>query len=719
MSSTTTLPPEARGDSGAARTPRRRRWLLGAFALALVWLAVGGVAGPYAGKLSEVQTNDNASFLPASAESTRVAELQRGFADADVLPAILIYERSSGLTEADQLAINADLDRVAELTTLPRQQLAAVPSQDGKAVQVFVPLPAPTAGGDGFGTDTVLGIKDLLAAGKPAGLDAYLGGPAAQIADFGDAFAGIDGILLLVTVSVVLVILLAVYRSPILPFVVLFGGVLALGAASFVTYLLADHQVLTLNGQSQGILFILVLGATTDYSLLLVSRYREELRRQADRVTAIRIAWRRSVEPILASGGTVVLALLCLLFSDSNANRSLGPVGAIGIAASMLVALTGLPAVLALVGRVGFWPFMPKYSTDSAPDRGLWAGISGLVGRYPRWTWVASGLVLLAMAAFVPTLRSQGIPQSEVFLNTPPSVVAQNALARHFPAGSSGPATVIADTGSLDEVVRVAQGTDGVESVTTTTSAAQGAPAPGGSAAPKVVDGKVEVSVVLSDAPDSDAAIDTVRRLRTGVHAVEGANALVGGLTATDLDSRDTSFRDRKLIIPIVLAVIFVVLALLLRALVAPLLLLVTVVLSFAATLGVSAIVFNHVFDFPGSDPSTPLLGFIFLVALGIDYNIFLMTRVREETAAHGTREGTLLGLRVTGGVITSAGIVLAATFSALAVLPLVFLAQIAFIVAFGVLLDTVVVRSLLVPAAAVEIGRRIWWPSKLDRAVR
>jgi RND superfamily putative drug exporter len=422
-------------------------------------------------------------------------------------------------------------------------------------------------------------------------------------------------------------------------------------------------------------------------------------------------AWGGAVQPIAASAATVILGLLCLLLSDLGNTSGLGPVGAIGIAGAVISALTFLPAVLLLFGRRIFWPAIPRldhvHSEDKIGTRGLWGRVASMVGSHPRKTWVLTLAALIAAAAFVPSLKADGITQSEIFLTEVESVTGQEVLAEHFPAGSGSPVQVITPQGKADHVVDVLSREDGVNNPYA--GLTPGAP-------PKIVDGKVVVQATLTAAADSPDADDVVRRLRADLDAV-GDDVLVGGQTAMNLDVRDASNRDLRVIIPAILVVIFLVLALLLRSLVAPLLLVVANVVSFAATMGVAALVFNHLFEFPGADPSTPLYGFVFLVALGIDYSIFLMTRVREESIRTETRRGVLVGLAVTGGVITSAGIVLASTFSALAILPLLFLVQIAFIVAFGVLLDTLVVRSLLVPAFAYDIGPRVWWPSRLSRA--
>ena len=679
-----------------AQRPRAIRWLLPA-ALLILWLAIGGFGGPYAGKLSEVAKNDNAAFLPASAESTQVQTLQREFAGENQLPAVIVAARDGGLTEADRTFLADALTKIRRLAGVGKAVSPPIPSQDGKALEAFVPLTEP-----GQARELVKQIRaDLSPA--PEGLAVLVTGPAGLVADLVTAFAGIDGILLLVAGIVVLLILVVVYRSIVLPFLVLLSAVFALGLASLVVYLLADHDVITLNGQSQGILFILVFGAATDYALLLVSRFREQLRDTDDKATAIRTAWRTTFEPITASATTVVLGVLCLLFSGLNSNRGLGPIAAIGIVAAWLASMTFLPAVLALLGRSAFWPLRPALGSPHPEASGWWARLARRIEGRPRRVWTVTALALLICAAFLPQLRADGTAQTDVFLTPVDAVAGQDLLTQHFPGGSGSPTIIIANAGQATEVTKAAK-VDGV---------AQVSPASGSTTA---VNGKIQLQAVLTDAPDSDAALATVERIRAAVHAVPGADALVGGQTAVQLDTRKTAEHDRLLILPIVLVVIFLVLALLLRALVAPLLLIGTVVLSFAATLGITALVFNHLFDFPGADPSVPLFAFVFLVALGVDYNIFLMTRVREEAALIGTAAGTAKGLAITGGVITSAGVVLAATFAALAVIPLLFLAQIAFVVAFGVLLDTLVVRTLLVPALVIDVGRQTWWPSRLGR---
>ncbi|NDL55723.1 MMPL family transporter [Phytoactinopolyspora sp. XMNu-373] len=679
------------------RRHRAARWLLPAL-VALVWIALGGLLGPYTGKLGDVQTNDNAAFLPSDAESTQVWRLQQEIAGQDSVPAIIVVEYNDAEADgADLETFTADVLSLPGVVGIPGP---AVPSADGEAAQIVVQI-------DGArDADAGAVVEEIRAAAGQVSGDVYVTGPAGFAADLGEAFGDIDGLLLWVAVSAVLVILLVVYRSPLLPFIVLTSALLALSAAAAAVYWLADRELLTLNGQSQGIMFILVVGAATDYALLLVSRFREELREQGSRFAAMRAAIRGALPAIVASGGTVILGVLCLLVSELNSNRDLGPVAAIGIAMSMAASLTFLPAMLLLLGRAAFWPFRPRHGS-SAPERsGAWSRVASLVARRSRPVWIATALGLAMLAVFVPRLDADGVAQTDLFQTDVESVAGQEVLARHFPGGSGNPVTVAGPQDDIERMIAVMEADPGI---TDADVLADGAPG-GDESSPAVSDGQVIVLGTLGDAPDSDGAKDTVQRLRADL-AETVPEALVGGETAVQVDTDAASVRDRQLIIPLVLAVVFVVLAILLRALIAPAVLLLANVLSFFATLGVAALVFEFVFGFDGIDPAVPLFGFVFLIALGIDYSIFLTTRVREEAGAIGTRPGISRGLTVTGGVITSAGVVLAATFSALAVVPISFLIQIAFIVAFGVLLDTFVVRSLLVPALAYDIGSRVWWP--------
>ncbi|MGM0363366.1 MMPL family transporter [Streptomyces griseoaurantiacus] len=722
---------------------RRARRLVPVLLIVLVWLCLGGILGPFAGRLGEVATNDQAAFLPRSAESTEVIEEQKAFKQRESLPVIVVWTAEDGGTVASRRGeATRALATLTDAPGLAGRASPAVLSSDKEALQGVVPL-RPDLG------DSLSPTLDRVreAADRVPGTTVRLAGPAATQADLSDAFSGIDGLLLGVALITVLVILLLVYRSVLLPLLIILGAVFALGVACAIVYVLADHGVVRVDGQVQGILSILVIGAATDYALLLTARFREELGAREDRFAAARAALRRSWSTIAASAATVALGLLALLLSDLTNNRALGPVGAVGIVCAVLSTLTFLPAVLALLGRAAFWPAKPKAHRergtangsgkdtasdtgqdsrqDSGPDsrqdcgpdsrqeeggvggQGLWPRVAGLVDRAPRRVWAFTLVALLACAAFAPTLSSKGVPLDETFVNDAPSVAAQQTLGQHFPGGSGNPAVIIAEADRYEEVLAAARDTRGVDSAAGVSDSGR----PGGK--PQEVDGRVRIDATLAGPADGEAAQNTVARLREAVHAVPDADALVGGYTAQRYDTLRTAEHDRTLIVPVVLAIILVILMGLLRSLVMPVLLVATVALSFLATLGVSSLVFTHVFGFTGTDPSVPLYGFVFLVALGVDYNIFLMSRAREETLRFGVRQGVLRALVATGGVITSAGVVLAATFAALGVIPLAFLVQVAFIVAFGVLLDTLAVRSLLVPALVRDAGPRAWWPAR------
>jgi RND superfamily putative drug exporter len=723
------------GASPASETPPRRRvprWLrvLLPALLILVWFAGAGVGGPYFGKVSEVSSNDQTSYLPESADATRVQERLGDFSEQNAIPAVVVFAGSEPLTDAQVERLQTAVDDLTSIDGVLPDASPMIPSDGGLALEVFVPVDGSSEVGD-----VVSEMSDRLRAAAPAGVESFVTGPAGFTADLVEAFSGIDGILLLVALIAVFIILIVVYRSFLLPIAVLATSLFALTVALLVVWWLAKAGVLLLSGQTQGILFILVIGAATDYSLLYVSRYREELRVQQDKWTATMRAIRGSFEPILASGGTVIAGLLCLLFSDLKSNSSLGPVASIGIVFAMLSALTLLPSILFAFGRAGFWPRRPKYEPEvvaaegGVPSKGLWPRAGRCIRRSPRAIWIVTAVVLLIGAAGVTQLQAQGVPQSDLVLGASEARDGQAALGEHFPGGSGSPVSVLVAEDQLQaaaDVLLDSAGVDGVAVLSadspsgTAPVTAEGITAfgPPGTPAPEptVASGEVLLQGTLSDAADSAAAEQTVRDLRAAF-AADGPEALVGGVTATAIDTNDASIHDRALIIPIVLAVILVILMLLLRSIVAPVLLVLTTVVSFGTALGVSALVFDGIFEFPGADPAVPLYGFVFLVALGIDYNIFLATRIREESLRHGTREGIIRGLSVTGGVITSAGLVLAATFAALAVIPILFLAQISFIVAFGVLLDTFVVRALLVPALMYDIGPAVWWPSKLSRS--
>ena len=706
-------------DAGAGTGRRGKRNLPGtgkavfravlAVVLVAIWLGVAGVGGPTFGKLGDVQTNDQAAFLPATAEATRALEWQAKFRTSDAIPAVVVIAGASAL---DQAAIKDVVASLKDLEGLDGEIVGPFASEDGLAAQLLVPL-------DGS-AEVDAAVDDLrgeLAERVPEGTRAYVTGPAGFSADLVEAFGGIDGVLLGVALGAVFLILLLVYRSFLLPITVLFTAVAALCAAILAVYFMAKEGWIRLDGQSQGILSILVIGAATDYSLLLVARHKEALADGQDRWAATATAWKRSVEPILASGGTVTVGLLCLLFSDLNSNKALGPIGASGIVFSIIAALTFLPAALALLGRAAYWPFPPKQQAPLAPEElpaGLWGRVAGFVGRHPRPIWVLTALVLAAGALGMTQLKASGVPQSELVLGQSDSRDGQIALGEHFPGGTGSPLFAVVDEAGATDLLPLVEGINGVASAYL--QAADGGPALARTGRePQVIEGRSLLSITLEDAADSDAAKATLLDLREMLHG-QDPGSLVGGTTATLSDTATTAQADLVKIIPLILGAILVILMLLLRSILAPVLLVATTLLSYGTAMGVSAWVFNGIFNFVGADPSVPLFGFVFLVALGVDYNIFLMTRVREESAEHGTRAGVLRGLAVTGGVITSAGVVLAATFAALGIIPIMFLLQLGFIVAFGVLLDTLVVRSLLVPALVHDLGGKVWWPSKLGR---
>ncbi|MFJ6042950.1 MMPL family transporter [Brachybacterium paraconglomeratum] len=713
------------------RPPRRGARVLRSLLPALVilgWLAGMALGGPYFGRVGEVSSDDRTAYLPETAEATEVSRLAPEFTGSDEIPAIVVITSEEQIDAATAEHIAASIEALTELEAVGEEISPPIPSEDSLAVQAFVPLD-PDAD---LGAATHA-IEDSLAQDLSAGLDAHVTGHAGFSADLGDAFAGIDGLLLAAALAAVLVILVLVYRSPLLPLIVLSTSVSALCVALLIIWHLADAGALLLSGQTQGILFILVIGAATDYSLLYVARYRDELRRLRGRAEATRAALRGTLEPVLASGGTVIAGLLCLLLSDLKSNSALGPVAAIGIAVAMAAALTFLPAVLLLCGRAAFWPRRPRHEPDADESaelagHGGWGRVAAAVRRRPRPLWILTAVLLGLACLGVTQLQASGVAQSELVLTESSALDGQVALGEHFPAGAGSPVQVITAQEDLEETAEQLLAQDGIDAVTVASADSPsgsaevtvegirpagppGAPVP----EPTAVDGQVLLQGTLTEAPDSAAAEETVRALRADL-AADGPAALVGGVTATAIDTNDASVHDRALIIPIVLAVILVILMLLLRAILAPVLLIATTVLSFGTAMGISALLFDHVLGFPGADPAVPLFGFVFLVALGIDYNIFLMTRVREEALRHGTADGVVRGLAVTGGVITSAGLVLAATFAALGVIPILFLAQLAVIVALGVLLDTFVVRTLLVPALVLDLGKVVWWPSRLWR---
>jgi RND superfamily putative drug exporter len=672
--------------------PGRGRKTAGPLAVVFLWLVVAGIFSVFSAKLNGVTRDDSAAFSSSSAESTQVNTALKRFEPVPTEAAVVVYVRDSGITASDQARIAADAAAFASVPGVSGQVAPPLRAADGKAMQVVVPV---TRHKQADAAATVAKLRAQAYSGD--GLQVYVAGQAGLDADFASVLKSVDVTLLLAAGIVVIVILVLVYRSPLLWVAPVFSTLFGLSLAQGILYLLVRYAHLVVDPQSASILLVLGFGAGTDYALLLISRLREELRHTADRHTAARAALRSSRGALIASGLTVTAALLCLLTSSLQSDKTLGLTAAITIVCCLVSTLTFLPALLALTGRRIFWPYVPVLGVPARPRR-IWGRIAGLVGRRPGWATVVSTLVLALLALGALQLKASGIAQTDAFIHKVDSAVGQQVLGEHYPAGAGSPALVIVDVAHADAVAGAARGVPGVDHVD-----------PLGSA----VDGRTRLAVTLAYPPDGEAALSTVARLRAAVRSVSGATALVGGESAVYLDQQDAGARDRNVVIPLVLALIFLILIGLLRAIVASVALLATVVLSFLATLGVSALVFNQVFHFAGADPSYPLYVFVFLVALGVDYNIFLMARIREEAAVHGTREGTLRGLTLTGSVITSSGLVLAATFATLGVLPLVFFATVGFSVAFGVLLDTFLVRSVLVPSVVLLLRRVVWWPSR------
>jgi RND superfamily putative drug exporter len=805
---------------------RRAKWVVFLIWLVGIFIAFGA---NLPGKFTDAEENESTSFLPGDAESTKVLTAAEELQGGELAPAVILYRREPGLTAADRQKIAEDVGRLTEerfpavvadgataasggqsqgggqgggappagelpegcggpTTPIPGQPddyapfVGPICSQDGKAALVTAYLR-----GDGE-SDSILDPIDFwrdTVSDPGGGLEVKITGGAGYAADAIKVFEGINGTLLLAAVSLVIFLLIVIYRSPIFFWIPLAAVIFAEMLARSVGYGLSELGV-TINGQSSSIMSVLVLGAGTDYALLIVARYREELHHTLDRHEAMQAAMTSAGPAVFASAATVIAALLCLSIAKVNGTSGLGPIGAMGVACAAISMLTLLPALLTIFGRRAFWPFVPHTSNWSAPTdvaqsgigkrivegsrlggllrvigaalvaiillpitiitallrrfvslvtggrvktpsvislfdgpifkpyevrrtmhehlsdatHGFWKRVGDRVALRPARVMTGSIVVLLIMCAGL-AFFSTDLTTNDGYRTSVESVEGQDLLAESFPAGASAPADVIVPPGGDVQAVQSAlEQTNGIDAVTG-----------------PVAEGEqgTLIQATLDPPPYSTEAFDLVEPIRASASgAVEGT--VVGGASAVEFDVREAAGWDSTVIPPIVLVVVFLILVLLLRAVVAPLILIGTVILSFLAALGVGYFVFDLIFDFPGSDPSLPLFAFVFLVALGVDYNIFLMARAREETLKHGTREGMLRALAVTGGVITSAGIVLAGTFSVLAVLPLVFLTEIGFVVAFGVLLDTFLVRSVLVPAIVLKLGPKVWWPSQLAK---
>lgn len=816
----------------ALATGRRAKWVVFLIWLVGIFIASGPANLP--GKFTDAEDNESTSFLPGDAESTAALEASEQLQGGELAPAVILFRRESGLTTADRRTLVEDVRKLTEKRfpgVVPDGATAASGGQGGGDSQGggqappgagnqpegcagpttpipgqpadYAPFVGPLCSEDGKAAIVTAYIKgngesdNLLdpiqewrdqISDPGGGLEVKITGGAGYAADAIEVFESINGTLLLAALSLVIVLLILIYRSPIFLFIPLAAVIFAEILARSVGYGISELGV-TVNGQSSSIMSVLVLGAGTDYALLIVSRYREELHHTLDRHEAARAAMSQAGPAVFASAATVIAALLCLTIAKVNGTSGLGPIGAIGVACAAISMLTLLPALLTVFGRRAFWPFVPHTPEWTVPEgvgerglgkrivdgssagallpvigaalvaiillpitivtalvrklvsaltggrvktpsivgafdgaifkpyeirraqhervadetHGFWKRVGDRVAASPARVTIGSVAVLLVMCVGL-AFFSTDLTTNDSYRTSVESVEGQDLLAKSFPAGASAPADVIVPPdGDVQAVSRALEDTDGIEAVS--------APVAEG-------DQGTLVQATLDPPPYSTEAFDLIEPIRASAQdAVPGT--LVGGASAVEFDVRDAAAWDSTVIPPIVLVVVFIILMLLLRAVIAPLILIGTVILSYLAALGVGYLVFDVLFGFPGSDPSLPLFAFVFLVALGVDYNIFLMARAREETLKHGTRTGMLRALAVTGGVITSAGIVLAGTFSVLAVLPLVFLTEIGFVVAFGVLLDTFLVRSVLVPAIVMQMGPKIWWPSELARTDR
>lgn len=650
---------------------RRVSWLVALLVILISGAGLGLISGSDAASQSPVA-------VPAESESARVDALRAEFPGGDTAPAIIVFTRTDGapLSPADVAAAG------------PGAQV----SEDGLAAVSVSSLSADLSG---FAlNDAVVDLRTQTAERLPDGLQAEVTGGPAFGADIASSFAGANVTLLAVTATVVALLLIITYRSPVLWLVPLLVIAFADRVGAVVGTAVASGLGLNPDGSTSGITSVLVFGAGTNYALLLISRYREELGRRADHREALQVATRAAGPAILASNATVVLALLTLAFASAPSNRSLGVQAAAGLVVAAVFVLLVLPPFLGLFGKKLFWPFIPRVGDEALTDSGVWHRIASWVADRPGW--VATGaLGVLVALCFGLVGTPVGLSQTEQFRVQAESVSGYNTLAEHFPSGLTDPAVVIAPTADAAAVSSAITAVPGVVSAR-----------PAGESDA----GLSQWSVVLQAEPASDEAFETVDALRNSVHAIS-PDALVGGSDAKARDAASAAQRDRMVVIPAILAVVLAVLFILLRSALAPVLLVAVTVLSALAALGLGGWASVHLFGFPALDNSTPLFAFLFLVALGVDYTIFLVTRAREETPEFGNRQGIVRAVSATGAVITSAGIVLAAVFCVLGVLPLIVLTQLGIIVGLGILLDTFLVRTVIIPALFTLIGPRIWSP--------
>ncbi|MGV9286284.1 MMPL family transporter [Streptomyces sp. NPDC003719] len=679
---------------GAARTRagtsgRRRRalpWLV----LGL-WIAVLAVVSPFASQLSDVQRDRAVDYLPASADSTTAAKIQDGLPGGEATEMVVVYHRDTGLTAADRATAAGQIDRIAGAHRLTDRPVG-VPSEDGTTL--MYPVASTEPGQDEKARDDLVGaVRDVARGG--GGLSVEVGGAGALATDSAEVYNSLNGPLLYTTAAVVALLLILIYRSPFLWLIPLTVAGLADYLSMGVAYGLNRAFGTAVSGQSTGIMTILVFGVGTDYALLLVSRYREELRRVERPYDAMLAALRGCGPAVLASSGTVAAGLLCLLAADLNSSRGMGPLGTVGVLCALAAMLTLLPAILVLLGRRVFWPLVPRHGSTPRARRSLFAAMGGSAERRPRAVLVGGALLLGALA-----LGSLGLPGSlkleDSFTTEPDAIAAMDTLAAAYPQHGTQPITVIVPGDRADAALAEARDTRGVERAEKGRS--------GG--------GWTELTVLASAPPQSAAETATIEALRDRLD-----DSYVGGPSAQQIDLDDTNARDTAIVVPIVLLSVLLILVVLLRSLVAPLILVGAVVAVWGAALGVGGLVFGPVLGFEGTDPGLGLLSFVFLVALGVDYGIFLMHRMREEALnGAGPTQAALTALRTTGGVIASAGLVLAATFAVLTTMPMVSLVELGSVIAVGVLLDTFLVRTYLVTSASVALRRRVWWPGRLSR---
>lgn len=668
---------------------RRGKWVT-----LLVWVLLVGGLGSLAAKVGEITKNDAKTYLPSSAESTRAYDIAHGtFGIGNTLDAVVVATRDGALRPTDL----AFLDRArTELATLTGNPVPAVAVSRDRQAALLTGTLAQRSDNKGLSA-SVTRIRTQLHGLAPPDLSVYVTGSAGTGADYVKIFSSVDGRLLALTLGVVALILLLTYRSPVLWILPLLSAGIASQIGNGAVYLLGKRG-LTVSGQAQSVLLVLVLGVATDYGLLILSRYREELHRHEDHHTALAVALRRALPPIAASAATVSLALLCLSLATMNNTKGLGPVCVVGVVSALLAMSTLLPALLAIVGRRIFWPRVPRAAADrpehTDPASRAWPAIGRFVVTRSGVVGVGSTLLLALLAAGLLGLHT-GQNGASPFTRPEESVTGQQALARHFAAGTAAPLEIYVPAAIADELRQRLTRVPGVADV----------------GLAQIRDGKARIVATLTAQDGSSAAADTVERVRTAVRS-DNKDVVVGGQPATSLDTRRAYAHDEKLLIPIILAVVLLTLVLLLRSVAVPVLLAAAAALSYASALGASSLVF-HALGYPRVDPSLILTGFLFLVALGVDYTMFLMTRAREEVLHHGHRAGLVRAVSTTGAVITSAGVVLAATFALLATLPVISQLQQGVLVSIGVLLDTFVVRTLLVPASASALGPGAWWPTR------